>query len=146
MKIHTICIIYPEAEFSDVTGTKVSRVFLLAIHSHPLLKDFPPPPPPFPLEQSLKLVCNLNIVYGNLKTENFQDNSQKPQRNCTLMNSVSGLRIRILSILFGNKEPDQILHRKYKIITCHECIFQSFCKEILGKYLTVIFYNCYNKM
>ncbi len=43
-----VCIIYPEEEFSDVIGTKVSRVFLLAIHSHPLLTDFPPPPPPPP--------------------------------------------------------------------------------------------------
>ncbi len=40
----------------DVIGTKVIRVFFLAIHS-----------------QSLKLVCNINIVYGSLKPENSQD-------------------------------------------------------------------------
>jgi hypothetical protein len=39
----------PEAEFWDIIGPKVLRVFLLAIHSH-LLTDFNPP---LPLEQKL---------------------------------------------------------------------------------------------
>ncbi len=30
------------------------------------------------------------MVYGNLKSENSQDYAQKPQRNCTFMNSSSG--------------------------------------------------------
>jgi hypothetical protein len=38
-----------EAEFSDVIGTKVFRVFLLAIHSH-YTNGFHTPPP-HPLEQ-----------------------------------------------------------------------------------------------
>jgi hypothetical protein len=38
----------------------------------------------------LKLVCNVNIGYGFLKTENSPDYAQKPQRNCTLINSASG--------------------------------------------------------
>jgi hypothetical protein len=29
-------------------------------------------------------------VYGNLKSENSQEYGQKPQQNCTLMNSASG--------------------------------------------------------
>ncbi len=37
----------------------------------------------------LKLVCDVNIVYGNLKSENSQDYAQKPQRNCTFMNLAS---------------------------------------------------------
>jgi hypothetical protein len=37
----------------------------------------------------LKLVCNVNIVYGNLKSENSQDDAQKHQRNFTFMNSAS---------------------------------------------------------
>ncbi len=45
-----------EAEFLDVIGTKNVRVFLLVIHSH---RDFTRPP----LEQKLKLVCNVNTVY-----------------------------------------------------------------------------------
>jgi hypothetical protein len=53
--------------------------------------DFTPPPPP---EQkwveNLKLVCNVNIVYGNFKSENSQAYDQKPQRNCAFMNSASG--------------------------------------------------------
>ncbi len=35
-----------------------------------------------------KLVCNVNIAFGNIKSENSQDYAQKPQRNCTSMNSV----------------------------------------------------------
>jgi hypothetical protein len=45
---------------------------------------------PSPLSKSgMKLVCNKNIVYGNLKYENSQDYDQKSQRNCTFMNSAS---------------------------------------------------------
>ncbi len=60
-----------EAEFLDVIGKKFSRFF-------PLLTDFTPP---LPEQSSLKLVCNVNIVYGNLKSENSQDFHQKTQRN-----------------------------------------------------------------
>ncbi len=55
----------------------------------PLLTDFTPPTP-FLSKSGFKLVCNVNIVYGNLKSENSQDYAQKPQRNCTLWNSASG--------------------------------------------------------
>jgi hypothetical protein len=49
------------------------------------------PPAPPPREQKwVKTVCNLNIVYGNFKSDNSQDYAQKPQRNCTFMNSASG--------------------------------------------------------
>ncbi len=48
--------------------------------------------PPLSLSNSgLKLICNVNIVYGNIKCENSQDYSQKPQRNCTFMNSASAV-------------------------------------------------------
>jgi hypothetical protein len=40
-------------------------------------------------KSGLKLVFYVNIVYGNLKFENSQDYAQKPQRNCTFMNSAS---------------------------------------------------------
>jgi hypothetical protein len=36
---------------------------------------------PPPLQSGLKLVCNVNIVHGNLKSENSRDYAQKPQRN-----------------------------------------------------------------
>jgi hypothetical protein len=39
----------------------------------------------------LKLVFNVNIVYGNLGSANSQDYAQKPERNCTFMNLASGL-------------------------------------------------------
>ncbi len=41
-------------------------------------------------KSGLKPVCNVNIVYGNLKSENSQDYVQKPQRSCAFMNSTSG--------------------------------------------------------
>jgi hypothetical protein len=53
-----------EAEFVEVIGTKVLRVFSF-IHCH-LYTDFTPPP----LSKSgLKLVYNVNNVHRNLKSE-----------------------------------------------------------------------------
>ncbi len=67
---------------------KVSRVFLPAIHSHIYWRFFTSPSPP-PDKGGLKLGCNVNILYGNLKSENSQDYAQKPQRNCMFINSAS---------------------------------------------------------
>jgi hypothetical protein len=39
---------------------------------------FTPPPPPS--KRGLKLVCNVNIACGNLKSDNSQDYAQKPQK------------------------------------------------------------------
>ncbi len=75
-----------EAEFLDVIGTKVLRLFLVAVHCHLTNRLYSPPPPPLS-KSGLKLVCNVNIVYRNLKPENFQDYAQKP--HCMFMNSAS---------------------------------------------------------
>ncbi len=48
----------------------------------PLVTNFTPPTS----QSGLKPV---NIVYGNLKSENSQEYAQNPQRNCTFMNSAS---------------------------------------------------------
>jgi hypothetical protein len=46
--------------------------------------DFTPPP----LNKSgMNLVCNVNIAYRILKSENFQDNAQKSQPHYMFMNS-----------------------------------------------------------
>jgi hypothetical protein len=79
-----------EAEFLDVIGTKVLRVFLLAIHSHLYQRIYSLSL----IINGLKLVCNVNIVYGNLKYDNSQDNAQKPQLNCAFMNAASTVRHR----------------------------------------------------
>ncbi len=56
----------------------------------PLLMDLFLSPPPLPLSKSgLKLVCIVNIVNGNFKSENSQDYAQKSHRKCTFMNSAS---------------------------------------------------------
>ncbi len=47
-------------------------------------------PSPLLSKSGLKLVCIGNIVDGNLKSENSQDNAQTPQLNCTFVNSASG--------------------------------------------------------
>ncbi len=73
----------PEAEFLDVIGTKVFRVFLLAIHCYRYKRILLAPPPRHPPKKSgWKLVSSVNIVYVNLNSENSQDYVQKPQRNC----------------------------------------------------------------
>ncbi len=91
----------PEAEFLDVIGTKVWRVFLFAFDSHFYQQILPSPS--FPRAQ---VVWNWFVyIYGYLKSDNSQDYAQKPQRNCTFMNSASGLccNICIGSTLY--KEP-----------------------------------------
>jgi hypothetical protein len=88
MKRHTVYTVpvaklfFTEAEFLDAHGTKVLGVFLLIIWI------YPPPPPS---KSGLKLVCKVNNVYGNLKSESSQDYIKKPQRNCTFMNLASVL-------------------------------------------------------
>ncbi len=79
---------WPEAEFFYVTGTKVLRVFLLAIHTLLYYRIFFHPP--FLSKIGLKLVCNVNNEYGNLKSENSQDYAQKRQHNCMFINLPSG--------------------------------------------------------
>jgi hypothetical protein len=56
----------------------------------PLLWIYPPPPLS---KRRSKLVCDVNIVYGSLKSENSQDYLKKPQQNFTFMNFASGHRI-----------------------------------------------------
>ncbi len=73
---------------------KRHKSFLLAIHSH-LYYGFYSPRSPLLSKSWLKLFCNVNIVYGNLKSENTQDCAQKPQRNCTFMNSASELSSQV---------------------------------------------------
>ncbi len=51
------------------------------------------------------LVCNVNILYWNLKFQNSQDYAQKPQRNCMFMNLASdyiGKLYCVLPCLLGS--------------------------------------------
>ncbi len=85
---HSVCTLWcvplyintAEGKFL-VIRTKVLRVFLY-------YRDFTHPSPPLS-KSGLKLVCNVNILYGNLMFEISQDYAQKPQGNCTFMNSAS---------------------------------------------------------
>jgi hypothetical protein len=72
-----------DAEFFNVMGTKVLRGFLLSLQfTVTSTKGFYPLS--FLSKSGLKLVCNVNIVYGN-----SQGYAQEPQGNCTFMNSAS---------------------------------------------------------
>ncbi len=73
----------------DVSGTKVYE-FPPCYSQSPLLTGFTTP---LPGKSGLKLVFDVNIVYGNLKSEKSQDYAQKPQRNCTFMNLALGFII-----------------------------------------------------
>jgi hypothetical protein len=59
----------PEAGFVEVIKTKDFRVFLLLFTVNSINVFFSPPPPSTSpsSENGLKLVCNVNTVYGNLK-------------------------------------------------------------------------------
>jgi hypothetical protein len=59
----------PEAEFLDVIGTKVLEFssLLFKVTSTSTKRNLTPPLPPS--QTSLKLDCNVNIVYGNLKSD-----------------------------------------------------------------------------
>ncbi len=70
------------AYFSKLSGGQIlgrnwdkSLNFPLCYSQSPQITDVLPPSP---LSKSgLKLVCDVNIVYGNLKSENSQDYAQK---------------------------------------------------------------------
>jgi hypothetical protein len=69
---HFSFFIFSKAEFLDVIGTQVLRVFLLVIHSH-LYYGIPPPPRAKWFETVL---YNVDVVYGNFKSENSKDCAQ----------------------------------------------------------------------
>ncbi len=76
--VHTVCA---EAEFLSLKSFR-------PCYSQPPLPPFFTPPPPPPQQEWFETgLYFVNIVPG--KSENYQDYAQKPQRNCTFMNSIS---------------------------------------------------------
>jgi hypothetical protein len=74
---------YSRGRILGRNGDKMLRVFLIAYSQSS--NEFTPS---LPLSKSnLKLVCNVNNLYRNLKSKNSQDyDVQKCQQNCTFMN------------------------------------------------------------
>ncbi len=52
----------------------------------------------------------LRNPYRNLKSENSQDYAQKPQQNCTFMNSASGPSHEALFPMLSKKNTREIIH------------------------------------
>ncbi len=134
--------------------TKVSRVFLLAIHlccfdlrflqTHATSYSFyssvtvhckgergKPDRKPYPLSYCVRNPCR------NLKSENSQDYAQRPQRNCTFMNSASGLVS--FSFLYS-LTPHMFSSGRDKI---RRCIWKA--SGVLGWPKGADFHNCLYK-
>jgi hypothetical protein len=90
-------LLFIRAEFLDVIGQK-SLEFSFLLFTVTSTNVFYSPLPPPQNKSGLKLVCNVNIVYGNLKSENSQYYAQKPQQNWTFMSSASGLNTFIVLV------------------------------------------------
>jgi hypothetical protein len=101
--------------------TKVLRVFL-GIHSHLYLRILLPP---HLSESGLKLVCNVNNVYRNRQSKDSQDHVQKPQRNCTFMNSATVLTCRSSCYLFELTVFPIFARRSFFTLTVLSCAIQD---------------------
>jgi hypothetical protein len=81
-----------DAEFLDVIGTKSLKSFSPCYSQSLLLTVFYSPSPSPLSKSSLKLAYDVNNVYGTETSSlrsRYHDYAQKPQRNCTFMNSAS---------------------------------------------------------
>jgi hypothetical protein len=142
---------WTEAEFYDEIQTKVLRVFLLAIHSHPSIawpwdsnffkltqpltvstiqllytvkeKGGKPDRKPYPLPFGLR------NPYRNLKFENSQDNARKPQRNCNFMNSASVYHAKCItfSLMKVTRKRVIIFSQGILEVTWRHCITSEYC-------------------
>ncbi len=84
--VDILCLVGVEVQ-SRILGRnwdKSLKSFPSCYSQSPLANRFYSSSPP-PQKSGLKLVCSVNIVYGNLKSENSQDYAQKSQRNFTFM-------------------------------------------------------------
>ncbi len=82
-----VCIKVYRGRILGRNGDKSLKSFPPCYSLSSLLTDFTPPSPWSKI--GLKLVCKVNFVHENLKSENSQDFGQKPQRNSTFMNSAA---------------------------------------------------------
>ena len=78
---------------------------------------------------------NLRNLYRNLKSENSQDYAQKPQRNCTFMNSDSGLFVGSGTWPFLTKK----FHSFLKVVDFSLKLWKYDTVHIVGTYRTVWF-------
>jgi hypothetical protein len=95
----------------------------------PLLTDFNPL---FLSKKSgLKLICAVNIVHGNLKSENSQDYALKPQRNFLFMNSALLKLDDIFSEKKSFKRFKKLRSRPIVYRSCTVCKNRTWCCKIL---------------
>jgi hypothetical protein len=71
VRLHVFCLVTnARGRILGHYWDKSLKSFPPCYSQSPLLTDLPPLPPS---KSGLKLVCNVNIVYGNLKPEDSQD-------------------------------------------------------------------------
>jgi hypothetical protein len=110
------------------------------------------PHPPWS-KSGLKLVCNVNIGYGNHKSENSDNYAQKPQRNCTFLNSASGHvtveRKNYLAAttfwegkMAGKAFCDMVVKRNITLFTNFNFIFNGMILRKVVSILCTQIYNC----
>ncbi len=63
-------------------------------------------------KSGLKLVCKVNILYGNLKSENSQDYDQKPRRIVHEFGFGTGTGI-LREVVYAEKMPFQLKSRSF---------------------------------
>ncbi len=70
-KLRCLSLVLHSALWGRILGRNWDKSLPPCYLQSPQLTDFTPPPPP-PSKSGLKLVCNVNIVYGNLKSETLK--------------------------------------------------------------------------
>ncbi len=99
----------PPPQYDTAAEAKFLDVFPPCYSQSPLQTDFTLPC----LEKSgLKLVCNVNILHRILNSDNSQDYAQKPQGNCTFMNSASEVMAYITFLSSWLLQANGILKRQ----------------------------------
>ncbi len=90
----------------------------------------------------------VNIVYGNLKSENSQDYAQKSQRTCTFMNSASG---GVAAFLTSCAEEDTVSKHNLPVNTGRNnllsrryCSFSNKEKTYFFSLFYILFYSFYD--
>ncbi len=109
----------PEAEFLDGRNwDKKLESFPPCYLQSPLLHEFYSPPPPLS-KSGLPLVCNVNIVYGNLMPENSQDYARR---------NLNEIELSWIWLQGLNKSKTHIPNSADRDTTTQNCLSEKRCR------------------